>query len=69
MQRQADMKLSRRINGFVKKKERVRRDVRMLAILKAFKLPYAPAVMSWMSIQLDKPSARITQEDVDLLLK
>jgi hypothetical protein len=69
MQRQADMKLSRRINGVVKKKERERRDLRMLAILKQYKLPYMPAVMSWMSEQLDKPSSRITQEDVDLLLK
>ena len=69
MQRQADMKLSRRINGVVKKKERARRDIRMLAILKAYKLPYMPAVMSWMSEQLDKPSHRITQTDVDLLLQ
>jgi len=69
MQRQADMKKSRRINGVVKKKERIRRDARMLAILKAYKLPYMPAVMSWMSEQLDKPSTRITQADVDGLLQ
>jgi hypothetical protein len=69
MQRQADMKLSRRVNGVVKKKEVARRDTRMLGILKAQKLPYIPSVMSWLSVQLDKKSTRITQEDVDTLLQ
>jgi hypothetical protein len=69
MQRQADMKLSRRVNGVVKKKEVARRDIRMLGILKAQKLPYIPSVMSWLSVQLDKKSSRITQADVDSLLQ
>ena len=69
MQRQADMKTSRRKNGVLKTKERARRDARMLGLLKQGKLPYIPAVMSWMSEQLDKPSTRITQTDVDTLLK
>lgn len=69
MQRQADMKLSRRKNGVVKKKERVRRETRILSIVKQGKLPYIPSVMSWLSEQLGKPSARITQADVDGLLK
>jgi hypothetical protein len=69
MQRQADMKTSRRKNGVVKKKERARRDLRMATILKAGKLPYIPSVMSWLSVQLDKQSTRITQADVDGLLK
>jgi hypothetical protein len=68
MQRQVDMKTSRRKNGVVKTKERARRDSRMLGLLKQGKLPYIPAVMSWMSAQLDKPSGRITQADVDALL-
>ena len=68
MQRQADMKLSRRVNGVVKKKERARRDLRMLGILKAQKLPFIPSVMSWVSEHLDKPSTRITQADVDALV-
>ncbi len=69
MQRQVDMKTSRRKNGIVKSKERVRRDARMRIILQQGKLPYIPSVMSWMSEQLDKPSTRITQADVDALLK
>ena len=69
MQRQVDMKLSRRVNGVVKKKERIRRSERMLVILKQGKLPYIPSVMSWLSEQLDKKSVRITQADIDGLLK
>jgi hypothetical protein len=69
MQRQEDMKTSRRKNGVLKKKEVARRNTRMLGILKAGKLPYLPSVMSWLSTQLDKPSTRITQADVDGLLK
>jgi hypothetical protein len=69
MQRQVDMKISRRKNGVLKKKERARRDVRMLAILKKGQVPYIPSVMSWLSVQLDKKSTRITQADVDGLLK
>lgn len=69
MQRQVDMKTSRRKNGVLKVKERVRRETRMLEILKKGKLPYIPSVMSWLSVQLDKPSMRITQADVDSLIK
>jgi hypothetical protein len=68
-QRQADMKTSRRKNGVLKKKERARRDARMLGILKDGKVPYIPSVMSWLSEQLDKKSTRITQADVDGLLR
>jgi hypothetical protein len=69
MQRQADMQFSRRKNGVLKKRERVRRQERMLGLLKQGKLPYLPSVMSWLSATLDKPSTRITQQDVDELLK
>jgi hypothetical protein len=69
MQRQVDMKLSRRKNGVVKKKERVRRAERVLTIVKQGKLPFIPSVMSWLSERLDKPSTRITQADIDELLK
>jgi hypothetical protein len=68
-QRQTDMATSRRVNSLVKDKERVRRDVRMLGLLKQGKYPYTPAVMSWLSARLDKPSGRITQADVDQVLK
>jgi hypothetical protein len=69
MQRQEDMQTSRRKNGVLKKKEQVRRQVRMVGLLKQGNLPYLPSVMSWLSAQLDKPSTRITKEDVDRLLQ
>jgi hypothetical protein len=65
-QRQFDMALSRRTNGLVKQKERARRRRRILEIIKsAGQLPYTPVVMSWLSAELDKPSNRITQADVE----
>jgi len=68
MQRQFDMKTSRRKNGVLKKAEHIRRNARMHALLKTGKLPYIPSIMSWLSAQLGKPSSRITQADVDSLL-
>jgi hypothetical protein len=62
------MALSRRTNGIHKMYERERRDARMKELLKKGKLPYTPAVMSWLSARLDKPSGRIVQADVDGLL-
>jgi hypothetical protein len=62
------MALSRITNGAEKKKERVRRQTRMVELIKKGRLPYTPSIMSWISAQLDKPTTRITQEDVDRLL-
>jgi hypothetical protein len=67
-QRRVDMAESRMVNGMQKMKERARRDSRMLAIVKVKKLPFAPPVMSWLSKQLDKPSAKVVQADIDKLL-
>lgn len=67
-QRQFDMATSRRENGLVKAKERVRRETRMLAILKKNKFPYTPGVMSWLSVKLDKPASKISQEDIQKVL-
>ena len=66
-QRQFDMKLSRYRNGNRKEEERERRKTRMMGLLKNGKLPYTPAVMSWLSEQLGKPSRLITQAEVDRL--
>ena len=63
------MKTSRRKNGVLKKRERTRRDTRMLGLLKLGAVPYIPSIMSWLSEKLDKKSTRITQADVDGLLK
>jgi hypothetical protein len=59
---------SRLRNGRLKIKERARREARMIDTLRNRKLPYGPAVMSWLSARLDKPSTRITQADVDKFL-
>jgi hypothetical protein len=67
-QRANDMAESRRVNGLRKKKERVRRQTRMVELLRGGKLPYTPAIMSWLSQVLDKPSTRIVQADVDKVL-
>jgi hypothetical protein len=40
----------------------------MLEKIKARSLPYTPAVMSWLSRKLEKPSSRITPQDVQSLL-
>ena len=66
---QHDQKVSRRENGILKTKERARRDSRMLAVINGKKLPFLPAVMSWLSAKLDKPSRLIKQEEVDQLAK
>ena len=68
-QRQADMRESRQRNGVRKIKERARRDIRILEIVKKGKLPYLPPVMSWLSAKLDKPSRLITADDVSKLVK
>jgi hypothetical protein len=68
-QRADDMAESRRVNSKFKDKERARRDIRMFGLLKQGKLPYTPPILSWLSARLDKPSTRITQSDVDAVLK
>ncbi len=67
-QRRFDMDLSRRTNGMVKMKERARRHLRMVELIKKGKFPFTPAVMSWISVQLDKPSRQIVPADVEALL-
>jgi hypothetical protein len=59
---------SRRVNGMKKMKERARRQTRMKELLKQGQLPYTPAIMSWLSQVLDKPSTRIVQADVEKVL-
>lgn len=68
-QRQVDMAESRHRNGIRKSKERERREVRMTALIKAGTFPYTPAIMSWISAQLDKPTRQITPQDVATLVK
>jgi len=56
------------VNRVYKTKERKRRDARMLTEIKGKSLPYAPGVMSWLSRKLDKPSSKITPQDVKSLV-
>jgi hypothetical protein len=68
-QRRVDMAKSRHVNGIKKASERQRRAQSIKEIIKKHgKLPYTPPIMSWLSGQLDKPSTRITQADVDKIL-
>jgi hypothetical protein len=62
------MAASRRVNGMLKDKERVRRDQRMLGLVKSGKLPFTPPILSWLSAKLDKPAGRITDADVKKVL-
>jgi hypothetical protein len=62
--RQADAKETRAFNLRFKLKETKRRDARMLAIVKGGTLPFTPDVMSWLSRKIEKPSTKITAEDV-----
>ena len=59
---------TRRQNSPVKTRERARREAKLLAFVKANKPPYTPAVMSWLSRKLDKPSGKITPKDIKALL-
>jgi hypothetical protein len=60
---------SKYVNGMRKTKERERRDRRMREIVQKGKLPYAPAVMSWLSEKSGIRSSLLTQADVDRLAK
>ena len=68
-QRRYDMAESRRTNGMLKMKERIRRHNRMLEMIKKGKLPFTPPVMSWLSAELNKPARQIVQADVEKLLQ
>jgi hypothetical protein len=59
---------SRQVNSIRKVAERERRSLRMKSLIKKGMLPYTPPVMSWLSVQLNKPSRLITQAEVDRLL-
>ncbi len=67
--RQVDMAASRLVNGERKVGERARRDKRMKELVKKGKPPYTPAIQSWLSAKLDKPSRLITTDEVAALLK
>ena len=57
-------KARRRVNAIRKQKERTRRDGRMMDVIRDGSVPYAPEVLSWLSRKLNKPSSKITADDV-----
>lgn len=67
--RRHDAALTKTFNNRFKTKERRRRDARMIERIKAGSLPYTPEVMSWLSLELERPASRITPADVQALLK
>lgn len=66
--RMADQRVSRRVNGTVKTKERVRRRARFLALLKAGTWPYTSPLRSFLSVELDRPASKLTAEEVKAYL-
>ena len=68
-QRDVDQARSRLENGIRKVDERVRRDKRMTELVKKAKPPYTPAIQSWLSAKLNKPSRLITPAEVAALVK
>jgi hypothetical protein len=67
-QRRFDQNLSRRVNGMKKDDERERRALRMKELIGKAKFPYTPVIRSWLSQELDKPTSRITEDDVKKLI-
>ncbi|MCZ2343757.1 MAG: hypothetical protein LC104_18465 [Bacteroidales bacterium] len=59
--------ISRTVNGLLKRKERKNRDARMKELLQKGTFPYTPAIMSWVSVQLNKPTTLITAEEARAL--
>ena len=55
---------TRRHKSPIKTKERSRRAANMIALIKRSKPPYTPAVMSWLSRELDKPAKKITPQEI-----
>jgi hypothetical protein len=62
-------KVSRVENGTLKRKERAARDARMATLIGKGTFPFTPAVMSWVSVKLGKPSTQITEAEAKALGK
>jgi len=59
---------SRTENGHLKRDERVRRDRRIIELVKTGTFPYTPAIRSWLSVKIGKRSNDITQDDIRMLI-
>jgi len=65
----ANGKISRIENGTRKRKERASRDARIIALIKTGTFPYIPSVMCWISTQLGKKAASVTEAEAKSLVK
>jgi len=63
-----NQRVSRIENGHLKRKERANRDKKMVELIQKGKFPYTPAIMSWVSEKLGKPSTQATEADVQELI-
>jgi hypothetical protein len=58
----ANGKVTRIVNGHLKRKERTSRDKKMAMLIQNGKFPYTPAVMSYLTTKLNKKVSEITEE-------
>jgi hypothetical protein len=65
----ANGKITRKVNGHLKRRERDNRDKRMADLIGKGKFPYTPTVQSWLSQKLGKPAARVTEAEAKALTK
>jgi hypothetical protein len=56
--------VSRAENSTRKRKGRANRDKAMLEIIKKGQYPFTPAIMSWVSEKLNKPSSKVSETEV-----
>ena len=65
----ANGKISRIVNGHLKRKERANRDKKMVELLQKGTFPYIPSVQTWVSEQLGKPFTQVTEAEAKALAK
>lgn len=65
----ANGKVTRVVNGHLKRKERASRDRRMAELIAKGQFPYIPSVMSWVSTKLGKPATLVTEAEAKALAK
>lgn len=67
--RRDNQKTTRNKNSFLKRKERARRNDRIIAKIKATTDGnYSPEVQSWLSQEFGKPSSKVTADEIKQLV-
>lgn len=64
----ANGKITRKVNGHLKRRETANRDKRMAELIGKGTFPYTPAVQSWLSAKLGKPASRVTEAEAKALV-